>query len=80
MAWFECPYLGLPVELSEERRRHIMSRHEIVVQDGVARLMVTLGDPDQVRWRRSAPGELIFVREFDDLGAESHIVVVVIDG
>ena len=78
MVWLPCPYLGRDVDLTAERERHVRKFHPDLLPAHRDELAETLAAPDQVRFRQSAPDELLFVREFDDLGEKPHIVVVVV--
>ena len=46
--WFECPHLGAPVELTDERRDHILWRHKELRSVLVETIQVTLLEPDDV--------------------------------
>jgi len=73
-----CPYLGAEVELSEERERHIVSRHpEIMTQLG-NRVAEVLAAPDLVRRSRRLPRARLFSRWYTDLKGGKHFVVVVV--
>lgn len=80
MAWFPCPYLGTEVELTDERREHIVWRHRNVPRSLARYVSQTLADPDAVRVRSTATDELLFVREFEELSIEPFMVVVVVAG
>jgi hypothetical protein len=78
MDYFSCSYLNAPVELSEERERHIAERHPDLLPRHRDRIEVTLADPEQVR-RSTRFGEArLFSRWFPDLKGGKHVVVVVI--
>ena len=75
--WLSCPYLGADVELTDERVTHIRRRHDDVLAPEYSLIRETLTDPDVVRARPTAPDELLFVREFDSLVVDQHVIVVV---
>lgn len=77
MAWLPCPYLGIDVELTDERVRHIRRRHNDVLTGPGNIIATTLAEPDRVRRRESKPDEAIFIREFDEFEADSFVAVVV---
>jgi hypothetical protein len=73
-----CPYLGGTVELTDERRQHILLRHPDLLPEHFDRLAATLADPDEVRKDRRFPGTRIFSRWFEDLKGGKFIVGVVV--
>ena len=78
MAQFPCPYLNAPVELTEERERHIGQHHPDLLPQYWSQLKETLVDPDQVRRSQRFENARLFSRRYDMIGAGKHIVVVVI--
>lgn len=81
MAIEEYPsVLGQPVELTDERRAHILKRHP-----AVAPFLERIGDvlvlPEEVRRSTYDPEVLLFSRFYPDILGGKHLVVVVkIDG
>ena len=68
----------MAAELSEERERHIVSRHpEIMTQLG-NRIAEMLAAPDLVRRSRRLARARLFSRWYTDLQGGKHIVVVVV--
>lgn len=49
MAFLPCSYLGVEVELSEERERHIRNHHPDLLPKHRGRIIETVGDPDHIR-------------------------------
>jgi folate-dependent phosphoribosylglycinamide formyltransferase PurN len=49
MAFLRRPYLGVDVELTEEREQHIRNHHPDLLPEHRGRMIETVGDPDQVR-------------------------------
>ena len=78
MACFSCPYLAGPVELTEERERHIAEQHPDLLPQHREKLALTLADPDQVRGSERFANARLFSRWYNDLGAGKHVVVVVV--
>jgi hypothetical protein len=78
MAFFPCPYLGAQVEMSDERERHICSRHPDLLPAHRGRIMETVGQPDQVRCSGRARNAKLFSKWFADLRGGKYVVVVVV--
>jgi hypothetical protein len=78
MAFFPCPYLGIHVELSDERERHICSHHPDLLPAHRERIMETVGQPDQVRRSLRAGNARLFSKWFADLSGGKYVVVVVV--
>lgn len=76
MAWLPCPYLGADVELTDERVRHIESKHPDLWPRYAERVNVVLADPAAVA-TRGDPHELGFVRWFPDVLDGAYVAVVV---
>jgi hypothetical protein len=49
MALFLCPYLGIDVELTEERERHISAHHPDLLPAHRQNMIETVADPDEIR-------------------------------
>jgi hypothetical protein len=75
--WFECPYLGQPVELTDEREAHIQQRHAEILPARADRLAETLGEPDAV-YRGRSPDLLIFSRWYDSEQGK-HLLMFVVE-
>jgi hypothetical protein len=75
--WFECPYLGGPVELTDEREAHIALRHADLLPDVEALIGRTLEDPDAVHRSAVYEGRLLFSRWYSELRGGKHVLVVV---
>ena len=78
MAWLPCPYLGAPVELTDERTQHFSETHPELLPDYLPELEMTLADPDQVRTSSRLAGARLFARWFDDIRDGKHVVAVVV--
>jgi len=77
--WYNCPYLKAQVELTDERREHIINRHP-----DVKPFLDLLGEvvefPDEIRRSQRDPNTLIFYRLYRELlGGKNLAVVVKID-
>ena len=51
MVRFEYPYFQGQVELSDERRRHIVKTHPELLPEHLDLIALTLADPDRIRRR-----------------------------
>ena len=78
MAWIHCPYLHGDVELTDERREHILIKHPDLLPEYSDRLAQTLANPDEVRRDSRFPASRLFSRWFDDVKSGKFVVVVVI--
>jgi hypothetical protein len=68
------------VELTDERRQHILSKHPDVLPEHFDFLARTLADPDLVRRDGRFPSTRLFSRWFDELiGGKFLIAAVVTD-
>ena len=76
---FDCPYLHGTVELTDERRRHIVERHPELPTDLEPKLAETLSDPDQVRLSARFQNARLFSRWYNDMNGKYVVVVVVSD-
>jgi len=78
MALLECPYLGKRVELTGERREHILLRHPDLLPEHFDEIAKTLKDPDDVRKDDRFPATQLFSRWCEHLKGGKWIVVAVI--
>jgi hypothetical protein len=78
MAYFDCPYLDVQVELTEERERHIAERHPDLLPDYRHCIADTLLEPDEVRRSTRFAGARLLSRWFESLRGGKHVVVVVV--
>lgn len=76
MERFNCPYLDVQVECTEERIRHIQERHPELAGELWPNVADVLLDPDTVRARSGVAGAYILSRWYDE--TNKHIVAVVI--
>jgi hypothetical protein len=75
MLKFPCTFLDAVVELSEERRQHILTqRPELDVE----RLGRVLSDPDRILAHEARPEQRLFCRLEPDLPGGKQIVVAVV--
>ena len=81
MAIEEYPsVLGQPVELTDERRAHILERHPTVAPF-LERVREVLALPEEVRRSAYDPEVLLFSRFYPDILGGKHLVVIVrVDG
>jgi hypothetical protein len=75
---FACPYLGLPVELTDEREAHIRGKHDEIFATGLDLLSSVLANPDLVQRDTRFPDTLVFSRWYDELIQDKHVIVVVV--
>ena len=72
--------LGQPVELTDERRAHILKRHPAIAPF-LERIRDVLALPEEVRRSKYDPEVLLLSRFYPDILGGKHVVVVVkIDG
>jgi len=75
---FFCPYLNEDVELTSERRYHIVRQHPEMGADFDQLIRSVLNDPDQVRRSRRMGSARLFSRWFADVREGKHAVVVAV--
>jgi hypothetical protein len=73
---FPCPRLNAHIELTDERREHIVATH-VDGQNVLERLRQTFEIPDVVMKDRVS-GEFLLARVFDFPGRPRHIVGIVL--
>jgi hypothetical protein len=78
MRVFFCPYLGIEVELTDEREQHIIETHPGTLPDYLEQLAETLNDPDQIRRSDRDPAAFLFSKWFDTIRTGRYLVVVVV--
>jgi hypothetical protein len=78
MTRFACPYLGVEVELTDERELHIAERHPDLLPAHRHSIADTLAEPDQVRRSTRFAGARLFSRWFEPLRGGKYVVVVVV--
>jgi hypothetical protein len=62
-----CPYLGVLVELTDERRRHILLKHPDLLPKYIDYVAETLAEPDDVRRDSRFPATRVFEQDLDNL-------------
>jgi len=67
MKEFPCPYLGVMVELTDEREQHISETHPDLVPAYLQQMADTLANPDQVQVSRRSESSRLFVRWHDSI-------------
>ena len=78
MTLLPCPYLGLPVELTDERRRHILLKHPDLLPEYIDYVAETLAEPNEVRRDSRFPATRIFARWCEHVKGGKFIAVVVV--
>jgi hypothetical protein len=78
MALLPCSYLGIEVELSEERERHIGRQHPDLLPEHRHRIVETIGDPDTVRRSTRVGNARLFAKWYNDLRGGKYVVAVVV--
>jgi hypothetical protein len=73
-----CPYLDSPVELTDERERHITRHHPDLLPARRERMIEAVGDPDQVRRSSRVGNGRLFAKWFGDLRGGKYVVVVAV--
>lgn len=72
-----CHYLEGEVELTEERRQHIKSKHPDLIEEHFDCLAQTVAEPDEIRMDKRFPSTRLFSRWFENLKEGKFVVVVV---
>lgn len=75
---FICPFLNGAVELTQERKQHIVARHPGTLPEYQDQLAETLETPDQVRRSSRSQDTLLFTKWFETLRLGRYLVVVVV--
>ena len=75
MIWFESK-LGKEIELTEERKQHILTFHPEITQhlDKFAQVLL---NPDGIRRSISDKKVLLFDKSFASIGSENHLRIAV---
>jgi hypothetical protein len=79
MRTFHCSYLGVDVELTDEREQHIIETHPGTLPDYLEQLTETLADPDQIRQSDRDPSAFMFSKWFATIRTGRHVVVVTVN-
>ena len=77
MAAYLCPYLKSEVELTDERKAHIMLRHP-ELSDGEKYIAQVLASPTEIRRSSRFHNARLFSRSFTDFMNGKYVVVVVV--
>jgi hypothetical protein len=78
MELLPCPYLGGTVELTDERRQHILSKHPDFLPEYFDQLAETLANPDEVRRDSRFPATRLFAHWFKSVKGGEFVVVAVV--
>lgn len=78
MKRFACSYLGVNIELSDEREQHIIETHPGTLPEYSEQLAETLANPDQIRRSDRDESALLFSKWFDTIRTGRYLVVVVV--
>ena len=78
MTWFECPFLGVPVELTEEREHHIAEEHPELLPEHLEDLRGTLATPDITFVRRDGPPSRLFAKWIAGGRRGRYLVAIVV--
>ena len=76
METFHCPFLGGPVELNNERGRHIAEKHPQLLPNRPEYIATTLADPDLILPKAADDDTILFYRWFYDLDKYAMVAVV----
>jgi hypothetical protein len=76
--WYNCNYLNGMVELTDERREHIASRHPDVIPF-LSEITATLDTPDEIHSSQRDPETLVFYRVLTSATGKSLALVVKVD-
>ena len=75
---FPCPYFGVLVELTAERRSHVETKHPEMLPGRHERLVETLSGPELVVESRTGDQARLFVRGDHEQEKNRYTVVVVV--
>lgn len=78
MTLFPCPHLNGEVELTDERRHHIVEQHPELASFLEKVLGETLVTPDLVARSSRIPSAKLFSRWYNELRDGKHVVAVVV--
>ena len=76
METFHCPYLGGIVELTDERERHIASRHTALLPGRMDYIADALYEPDVVILKINTDNNFVFGRWFLELDKYTLAAVI----
>lgn len=76
METFQCPYLGGAVELTDERERHIESRHPVLLPGCPDYIADALYEPDVVILKINTDNNFVFGRWFLELDKYTLAAVI----
>ncbi|KKR78110.1 MAG: hypothetical protein UU23_C0003G0008 [Candidatus Curtissbacteria bacterium GW2011_GWA1_40_9] len=68
--------IGKEIELTDERRQHIISRHPDVATH-FTKASTTLVEPDEIRIDKEDKNVLLFYKYFSKIGSGKYLVVAV---
>ncbi len=68
--------IGVSVELTSERRKHILSKHPELLGH-VSKIKKVLSNPDEIRVSKLDNQVLLFYKYFDKILEGKHIVVTI---
>jgi hypothetical protein len=77
MTRIPCPYLGIEVELTDQREQHIAENHPDLFPEHRDYIADALANPDQVLRSSRSSNARLFSRWYNDLHGGKHVVVVV---
>jgi hypothetical protein len=66
------------VELTDERRQHILDKHPELLPVHLDRLVDTVADPDEVRRDTRFPNTRLFSKWFEASERGKHVIVAVV--
>lgn len=78
MTLIPCPYLNAQVELTDERRQHILEKHPDLLPEHSAWIVGTVAEPDEVRRDQRFPNTRLFSRDYRDASSGKFVVVAVV--
>lgn len=76
--FFECARLGLQIELTAERRRHIERSHAAEAAAILQALPGTVEDPEVVLESGDEPGVYLLARSIEMPTGAKHIVAIIV--
>ena len=73
-----CPYLDAHVELTDERRQHILDKHPDLLPDHLDRLVETVAEPDEIRQDTRYPSTYLFSRWHETIRSGKYLIVAIV--
>jgi hypothetical protein len=73
-----CPHLHAAVELTDERRQHILDKHPEIMPDHFDQIAETIADPDEIQQDERFANTYHFSRRYEAIEDGKYLIVVVV--